>query len=181
MNSAIIPPVFNMEFSNMSQCLDVKKTVESTLDRAGSWILGKYPSSLNPDLDLRIDVRYPMSTVPSQSDSYNFSARPTCVIFQRGSMRVTLSRNASLSEKGWEKPAYMISIFTPYREKYKIYETLNGKSAKTEGNPFLLSALQKDIDFNHYISFFTKDEHENSKIATQKWNLTEMMIQSRER
>lgn len=165
----------------MPQNLDVKKTVESVLDRAKGWVLGRYPSSLNPDHDLRIDVRYPMSAVPSQSDSYNFSSKPTCVSFQRGNMRVTLSRNASLSENGWERPAYMISIFTPYREKYKIYETLNGKSIKTEGNPFLLSALKKDIDFNYYINFFTKDEHENSKIATQKWNLNEMMIQSRER
>ena len=165
----------------MPQYIDVKETVETTLDCARGWILGKYPSSLNPNLDIKIDVRYPMSAISSQSDNYSFSSKPTCILFQRGSMRVTLSRNASLLENGWERPAYMISIYTPYREKYKIYETLNGKNIKTEGNPFLLSAIQKDIDFNRYISFFEKNEHENLKIATQKWNLTEIMMQSRER
>ena len=126
-------------------------------------------------------VHYPTITDPSGRESYNFSSKPTCVSIQRGNTRVTLSRNSSLLENGWEKPAYKIVIFTPYKEKYKIFETLDGKTVKDEGNPFLLSALQKDLDFNQYITSFTKDEKENSRINTQKWNLTEMMRQSRER
>lgn len=165
----------------MPQHLDVKKTVETTLDNAKDWVFGKYPSSLNPDFDIRINIHYPMSADPSQKDNYNFSSKPTCVSCQRGNMRVSLSRNASLLENGWEKPAYKISIFTPYGEKYKIFETLNGKTIKEEGNPFLLSAVQKDMDFNQYISFFKKDEPENSRIATQKWDLIEMMEQARGR
>lgn len=165
----------------MSKKINVKKTVENTLDRAREWVLGKYPSSLNPDLDIKIDVRYTNSTTSSEGDTYNFSSKPTCVLIQRGTTKIALGRNSSLLDKGWEKPAYKITIFTPYREKYRIFETLDGKTIKDEGNPFLLSAIQKDPDFTQYISFFTENEQENSQVSTQKWNLNTMMAQSRER
>ena len=171
-------PKFNL------QNLDVKKTVESTLNRAQGWSFGTYPSALIFDRKIKIDVRYPGEDISSFGMNKNdrpleLSEQPTAVIIQRGDLRVSLKKKPFCNQGGWEKTSYVLSIHTPYEQNYRIIENPNG-TIKDQGNSLLLWAVQKDKEFSNYISFFSKDEKENTQISTKKWDLTKKMTQSRE-
>ena len=171
-------PKFNL------QNLDVKKTIETTLDRAKGWLLGTYPSALIFDKKIKIDVRYPGEDISSFGINKNnrpldLSAQPTTVVIQRGDSRILLKKDSFYNKEGLEKASYVLSIHTPYKQNYRIIETPDG-TIKDQGNSSLLWALQKDKDFSSYISFFSKDEKENTQISTQKWDLIKRMTQSRE-
>ena len=42
-----------------TQNLDVKQTIEATLDRAKGWLFGSYPSAVLPEQKIKVDVCYP--------------------------------------------------------------------------------------------------------------------------
>lgn len=168
-----------------SKHLDVKKTIETTLDRAKGWVFGTYPSSVLQGKNVKIDVRYPGEDIPSShnfirekssDETFDLSAQPVSVMIQSGKDRVLVKKCNFVDDDGYQKTSYVMSIHTE-NLYYRIVETPDG-TIKDYGNNLLPWAIQKDKDFSPYISFFSKDEKENKCVSTQRWNLNQMRTQS---
>lgn len=163
------------------QNLDVKKTIETALDRTKGWLFGTYPSSVLQGRNVKIDVRYPGEDIPSShnfirckhsDDDFDLSAQPVSVMIQSGKDRVLMKKCHFSDNTGNKKTAYVMSIHTE-NQYYRIVETPDG-TIKDSGNHLLLWAIQKDKDFAPYISFFSKDKKENVCVSTQRLNLNKM-------
>ena len=83
--------------------LDVKETVETTLERAKGWLKSSYPSDVRQDSKLKIDVRYfgeripfaPLETVNEKqfrNKKIDYSKKPVFIQMQRGKTNVVLQR-----------------------------------------------------------------------------------------
>lgn len=163
------------------QNLDIKKTIDTTLDRAHGWLLGQYPSSLNHDINIQLNVYYPGQNIPhSANEGYtsydsklNLNGEPNCIIIKRAGNEIFLKRNVHYV-RGLKKQSYILSIRSQNNSKYRIVETPDG-SVFDKGNHLLLWALQIDPDFKKYISFFSKNKEENNNVCTQKWDLDHQM------
>ena len=172
------------------QNLNVKRTIESTFERAKRWVFSSYPSLVIPEKNIKIDVRYPGEVIPSSQNEdwgvplsekdFDMTQKPTCVIIKRGETEFYLRRNTFFDAKKNQKNSYIFAIHAQSGHNYRIIETPDG-TIKDQGNSLLLLAAQKDPDFKHYISFIFKNETENICVNTQKWDLNKMMKESRER
>lgn len=169
--------------------LNVKKTVETTMDRAKGWLFAKYPSAVNPNIDIQIDTRYLGESIPASrieifstpltKHGLNFQDKPICIIMRRGSTEIYLTRDTFYDNHEKKRTSYVFSIYTP-SNSYRIIETPDG-CIKDQGNHMLLWAAQKDKDFGQYISFISKDSQYVVSSNEPKWTLSEMMRKSRER
>ena len=170
------------------QNLDLKKTIETTMDCAKGWLFAKYPSAANPKINIQIDMRYlgefvPNSKIevfstPVSKKGLCFQDKPICLIMTRGNTEIYLRRDVFFDIQERKLTSYILSIHTP-SNNYRIIETPDG-DIRDQGNHLLLWAAQKDKDFGQYISFISKDcQHVGSSDKSQ-WVLNEMMRQSRE-
>ena len=167
--------------------LDVKKTVETTLERAKGWLKGSYPSDVRQDSKLKIDVRYlgeripfaPLETINEKqfkTRKIDYSKKPVFIQMQRGKTNVVLQRYPFIDKDKKTKTSYSIFIQARDGNMYRCIETENGDIIDS-GNHLLAVAVQRDKDFGPLISFAQK----GTKIATpaQKWNLNQKMIEAR--
>lgn len=167
--------------------LDVKKTVETTLERAKGWLKSSYPSDVRQDSKLKIDVRYlgeripfaPLETINEKqfkNKKIDYSKKPVFIQMQRGKTNVVLQRYLFIDKDKNEKTSYSIFIQARDGNMYRCIETENGEIIDS-GNHLLALAVQQDKDFGALICFVKKGE----KVAktTPKWNLNQKMIEAR--
>ena len=170
------------------QNLDVKKTVEATMNHAKGWLFAKYPSAVNPKTNIQIDVRYLGEFIPnSQMEAFStpvskkglcFQDKPICLIMKRGNTEVYLRRDVFLDIKERKLTSYILSIHTP-TNNYRIIETPDG-DIRDHGNHLLVWAARNDKDFGRYISFISKDQQLINSSDKSQWALDKIMQQSRE-
>lgn len=169
--------------------LDVKKTVETTLERAKGWLKSSYPSDVRQDSKLKIDVRYlgeripfaPLETINEKqfkNKKIDYSKKPVFIQMQRGKTNVVLQRYPFIDKDKNEKTSYSIFIQGRDGNMYRCIETEHGEIIDS-GNHLLALAVQQDKDFGPLVSFVKKGE----KVAktTPKWNLNKIMQARRER
>ena len=162
---------------------DVKRMVETTLDRATGWTFGKYPSSKGEDT-LYINIQYPSKIVHSDFESdkqvYDFS-RPNFISIRRCGQNlanILLSKDTFIdSDDKKEKTSYRLS-FRIGRERFQAIETPDGE-VLTQGDFGVLMSVLQDDDFKHYVAFAPVEEKNNQKKQLPKWDLNKMMKQAR--
>lgn len=167
--------------------LDVKKTVETTLERAKGWLKSSYPSDVRQDSQLKIDVRYlgeripfaPLETINEKqfkTKKIDYSKKPVFIQMQRGKTNVVLQRYPFIDKDKKEKTSYSIFIQGRDGNMYRCIETEHGEIIDS-GNHLLALAVQQDKDFGALISFVKKGEKVSK--TTPKWNLNQKMIEAR--
>lgn len=146
--------------------LDLKRTVESTLDWANGWLKADYPSTQSKN-KLRIDVEYPDN---------DLSQKPIAIRLSRGNNLVRLKKETSKSSKNKDIVSYSLNIHTASGKNYNITETsLTGRTESE--NEVLLEALQKD-ELGQYIFWISKKAPVVLNICG--WDLNKMMQKTRE-
>ena len=169
------------------QNLSLKRTIETTFDRAKGWLLAQYPSSVCPNKKVTIDIRYPGEEIPSSQCEIFSSPRlkkialdqkPVYLSLKRGGNEIALKRNVFTDIHGRKTTSYILAIHSSSGIEYRVIETHDG-TIKGQGNPLLLLAVQQDKAFGQYISFALKSNLGNTLPDSQKWNLNQVMQKSR--
>lgn len=161
---------------------DVKRMIETTLDRAKGWAFGKFPSS-QEESTLYFNIQYPTKIVHSDSGDtavYDFS-KPNFASIRRCGKNpadIFLSRDSFVdSDDKKEKTSYRLSI----RMGGKRFQAIETPDAEvlTQGDFGVLMRILQDDDFKHYIAFTPPEEKNNQKKQLPKWNLDKMMERAR--
>ena len=160
--------------------INLKLTVETTLDKFKGWSLGKYLSSKIPGVNIRIDARYPGEKIPGNSLRFtqpDYSAKPDWVSIRRGKTEVTLYRDAFHDNVGKEKNAYVLTIHTADKD-YRAIEMPDGTFLE-QGNPLLLWAIQRDKELSSYINCVNKNDKASQKVVPSQLDLNQIMTHNR--
>ena len=150
-----------------SDQLDLKETVETTLENAKGWLLATYPSQKDPADKIQIMVNYPKN---------NVQEKPESIRIFRGNTYITLGKNSAYTSENKKQTSYGLTIHVISGQTFSLCETpLWGRNEG--GEQSLFKALQQDTELNQYISFVPK----NQKIQSQKpkWSLNRIMQNSR--
>lgn len=168
--------------------LDLRKTIETTLRRAQKWIYACYPSAQLEGKKLNIDVRYFGEKIPSLNaetpnikqyeQDVDYQKKPVYVCFSRGKTSIVLKRNQFLDFNRREKTSYSLHIHARSGHEYTIMESPDGEILDN-GYPELINLVQEDEDFGAYISFISRDNPQPIASNPPKWNLFEIMTNSR--
>ena len=172
--------------------LDLKKTVETTFERAKGWLRAKYPSAVNSKSNFEIDVRYPGESIPTtganilietawtpMSSKIHFDKAPSLILFRRGNNEVFMKKNIYKTNAGVEEKSYILGIHSGSGANYRMVETPDG-TVRGVGNSNLLFAVHQDKDFGQYISFVLKGQQNSIPPNAIQWKLNDIMIRSRE-
>lgn len=165
--------------------IDVKNTVETTLNRAKNWLLASYPSDVRQDAKVKIDVRYAGEKTPFEpletfnekkyaTKSIDYAQKPTFIQIQRGKTNFVLQQQLN---KG--QTSFSIFIQAYNGNMYRIIQTPDGKIVDA-GEPLLIQAAQRDKDFSKLVSFVKLDD-KKAITSHKKWNLSQIMQKSREK
>jgi len=124
--------------------LDLKKTVETTFERAKGWLRAKYPSAVNSKSNFEIDVRYPGESIPTtgenilietawtpMSSKINFDKAPSLILFRRGNNEVFMKKIFIKQMPALKKnPIFWVSI----RVRGQIIVWLKHRTERLEGS-----------------------------------------------
>ena len=177
-------------FITEKENLDLKKTIETTLENAKGWSFANYPSVRDPNKKIQIDIRYLGESIPTLAGTplnnqdilqhpVDYSKKPVYVHFRLGKADVILQHNSFIdSTDNREKDSYSFFIRAGNGAEYRAVECPDGSMVE-KGNKLLLWAVKKDQDFGHYISFVLKNEKLSDHFHSEVWQLSKMMANAR--